>query len=138
MKKINYISVVVLMAILSGCATPIDPALVKQHEAFVQRMQTRVIETNDRSIVTRGMILALQDLNFIINQADAERGVISAKKFGEYPIELSVEIKPISESLVSVHGIARYHSKTIEDPALYDQIFSSLQKSVSRVVHPVD
>lgn len=138
MTKTYCVAAVLLMTLFGGCASQIDPALVKQREALIQRMQSRVYEASDKKLVARGMISTLQDMNFVINEADAELGAISAKKFGDYPIELSVTIKPISNSLILVHGNAQYHLKTIEDPALYQQLFSSLEKSVSLVAHPID
>jgi len=138
MIKTYCVAAVLLMTLLGGCASQIDPALVKQHEALIQRMQSRVFETGDNKVVARGVIATLQDMNFVINTADIGLGAISAKKFGDYPIEISVTIQPMSNSLILVHGNARYQLKTIEDPAIYEQLFSSLEKSVSLVAHPID
>ena len=127
----RYVAAMSLIVFLSGCASQIDPALAKQHQLQLQEMQTAVFSTSDRSLVTRSIIIAMQDLSFIINSADVEQGIVSAKKFGAYPIAMTVSIQAISNQQISVHAIAQHKLKVIEAPALYEQFFSSLQKSLS-------
>ena len=124
-----------LTAIIGGCASQIDPALEKERQVRVQKMQTRVFNTNDRILLIRGVIAAMQDLNFIIDNANIDQGIITAKRFGHYTIEMMVTIQPISDKQILIHGIARYDLKTLEDPLLYEQFFSSLQDSVNLDAH---
>jgi hypothetical protein len=138
MTESRYIAAILFIALVSGCATPIDPAQVKLHQLQVQRMQTRVVDTNNRRSVARGVIATLQDLGFVIDNVDIEQGVIAAKKFGSYPIEMTVTIQSISDKQVLVHGIAQYNLKTIEDPVLYERFFSSLQESLPLAPRPGD
>jgi PBP1b-binding outer membrane lipoprotein LpoB len=135
MTDMRYIAAILLISFISGCASQIDPALVKQRQLQMQRMQTRVFDTNDRKTVTRGVIATMQDLDFIINNLDVEQGIVSAKRFGTYPIDMTVTIQPISSKQILVHGIAQYNLKTIEDPFLYEQFFSSLQKLLPFASH---
>ena len=93
-------------------------------------MQARVFDTNNRSGLVRGVIAAMQDLSFVIDNADAQQGIIAGKKYGDYPIEMTVTVQPISSRQILVHGIAQYNLKPIEDPFLYEQFFSSLQEYV--------
>jgi hypothetical protein len=130
MITMRYLATILLVSFISGCASQIDPALVKQRELQVQRMQTRIFDTNNRSGLVRGVIAAMQDLSFVIDNADAQQGIIAAKKYGDYLIEMTVTVQPISNRQILVHGIAQYKLKTIEDPFLYEQFFSSLQEYV--------
>jgi hypothetical protein len=127
MTGIRYFAAALLVCFIGGCASQIDPAMEKQHQLQIQRMQTKVFDTNNRKGVTRGVIAALQDLDFVINNLDTEQGIVVAKKFGTYPIEMTVTIQPVSNEQVLVHGIAQSRLKTIDDPFLYEQFFSSLQ-----------
>jgi hypothetical protein len=136
MNGVRYIAAILLIAFISGCASQIDPALLKQHQLQLQRMQTRVFDTHDRNAVTRGVIAAMQDLDFIIDDADARQGVVAANKFGPYPIKMTVTIQPISDKQILVHDIAQYNLKTLEDPFLYEQFFSSLQEFLPFEAHP--
>lgn len=124
-----------LTTIISGCASQIDPALEKERQVRVQKMQTRVFNTNDRILLIRGVIAAMQDLNFIIDNANIDQGIITAKRFGHYTIEMMVTIQPISDKQILIHVIARYDLKTLEDPLLYEQFFSSLQDYVNLDAH---
>ena len=126
----RYVAAMSLIAFLSGCAAQIDPALAKQHQLQVQKMQTAVFSTSDRTLLTRSIIMTMQDLSFIINSADVEKGIVSAKKFGDYPIAMTVTIQAISTQQILVRAIAQHKLKDIEAPALYEQFFSSLQKSL--------
>lgn len=127
MIEMHKFGILAIMAFIGGCASQVDPAALKRHQLEVQRMQTRIFDTNDRKELVRGVIGAMQDLNFIINNADVQQGIVTAKKFGPYPIDMTVTIQPVSNRQMLVHGIAQYKLKTIEDPALYGQFFSSLQ-----------
>ncbi len=127
---LRYLATILLVSFISGCASQIDPALLKQRQLQVQRMQTRVFDTNDRTGLVRGVVAAMQDLKFIIDNADIQQGIIAAKKYSAYPIEMTVTVQPISSKQILVHGIAQYNLKPIEDPFLYEQFFSSLQEYV--------
>lgn len=128
MTGFRYIAAILLIAFISGCASKIDPAKVKQHQLEVQRMQTAVFETHDRKVVTRGIVAALQDLDFIISEADAEQGLVAAKKFGTYPITMTITTQPISSKQILIHAIAQSNLKTLEDRALYEQFFATVEK----------
>ena len=133
MIAMRHLATILLVSLLCGCASQIDPALAKQRQLQVQRMQTRVFDTNNRSGLVRGVIAAMQDLNFVIDNADAQQGIIAAKKYGDYPIDMTVTVQPISSRQILVHGIAQYKLKPIEDPFLYEQFFSSLQEYVPNI-----
>lgn len=126
----RYIASILLAALLSGCASQIDPATVKKHQLEVQSMQTATFDTNDRKAVVRAVIAALQDLYFVINNVDIRQGIVTAKKFGDYPIEMTITVQLISNKQILLHGIAQYKLTTIEDPVIYEQFFSSVQKSL--------
>jgi hypothetical protein len=124
MTSMRYLAAILLLAFISGCAEQIDPAKVRQHQLEVQRMQTRVFHDYGENAITRGIIAALQDLDFVINKVETEQGLIIAKKFGTYPIEMTTKIQSISSNQISVHAIARYNLETLEDPVLYEQFFA--------------
>jgi hypothetical protein len=133
MIAMRCLATILLASFICGCASQIDPALVKQRQLQVQRMQTRVFDTNDRLGLVRGVIAAMQDLSFVIDNADAQQGIITANKYGDFPIEMTVTVQPISSKQILVHGIAQYKHKPIEDPFLYEQFFSSLQEYVPNI-----
>lgn len=61
-----------------GCATvpPPDPA----SPLLVRQAQTRIIETAESRLVVKAAISALQDEGFVIREANAELGLVTAVK----------------------------------------------------------
>ena len=130
------IGTLLLAALLAGCAAEkVDPALEMQRQAQLQRMQTRTYDTRDKNLVIRGVIAAIQDLNFVIVNADVAQGIVIAKKFGAYPVDLTVSVQAISDDQMLVHGIAQSNLKTIEEPLLYEQLFSSFEEFTPSLAH---
>ena len=121
-----------LLAALSlfGCATPNSHILEGGSQVELRSYQSRSFDTADKVLVVRNVISTMQDLSFVIDNADAQQGIIAGKKYGDYPIEMTVTVQPISSRQILVHGIAQYNLKPIEDPFLYEQFFSSLQEYV--------
>ncbi len=130
MTATRFIIAIVLAATLGGCAQQIDMAKVKQHQLEVQKMQTLVFDTNNKNAIIRGVIAALQELDFLISNADTEHGMITAKKFGTYPIDMTVTIQTVSSTRILVHAIAQNNLNTLEEPALYDRFFTTLKSYI--------
>jgi len=130
MTATRFIIAIVLAATLGGCAQQIDMAKIKQHQLEVQKMQTSVFDTNNKNAIIRGVIAALQDLDFNISNADTEQGLITAKKFGTYPIDMTVTIQTVSSTQILVHAIAQNNLKTLEESALYDRFFTTLKSYI--------
>lgn len=122
-------------ALMGGCASQIEPAIAERHQAIIQSMQSRVFETGDVIRVSKGAILALQDMNFVINAASTAQG-IAATKPGAYPITLGVTINALPGSRAGMHITAQYDHKIIEDPALYEKLFSAIGKTLNLVASP--
>ena len=134
MTAIRYVAIILLAAgLLGGCATPVDPMQAKQRQLQLERMQTKVIDTRDRNALLRGVITSFQDLNFVIANADSVEGSVVAKKYGAYPIVMTVTVEPLSNTQIKVRGIARHEAEVVEDPFLYEQFFSSLQSFIPPV-----
>ena len=124
------------LSLLGGCASHLDPALAKEHQAQLQRTQSRLFDTNDSKLIIRSTLSALQDFGFIIDKVEPELGTVTAAKFGKYPMSMTITVKTVSKTQTLVRGDAQYNSETIEDPAVYQQFFDALQKSLALAAHP--
>ena len=109
-----------------------------KNQLALRSMQTRVFETNDKNIMTRTVIATLQDLNFVIDNADGDLGTVSATKFDGYQIKMTVTIRPKSKTMMTVRASARYNLKPIHNPVLYQDFFTSLSKSLFLTANRVD
>jgi len=136
MSRARPFAALLCLALLGGCVSQLDPALVKEHQTQLQRTQSRLFDTNDNKLVIRGALSALQDFGFIIDKVDPELGTVTAAKFGKYPMRMTITVKSVSKTQTLVHGDAQYNSESIDDPAVYQQFFDALQKSLALAAHP--
>jgi hypothetical protein len=101
-------------------------------------IQTRVFDTNDKKMVTRNVVATLQDLNFVIDDADAELGTVSATKLSRYQVKITVQVRPKSDTQMIVRANARYNLEQIDDPQIYQDFFSALGKSLFLTANAID
>ena len=139
MKYLKLTFTTALIAILSACATTHDARILQSgNQVELRNMQTRSFDTDDKNIVVRNVISTLQDLNFVIDKADAELGTVSATKLNGYKIRMTVTVRPQSEESVLVRANAQYNLQSIENPVIYQDFFSALSKSLFLSANSVD
>lgn len=74
-----FISILfVFITLLYGCAT--TPTAPPQTQLQIREYQTRTYETHDVKLVMKAMLNALQDDFFIVKNADADLGLLTATK----------------------------------------------------------
>lgn len=134
--------VIMLSAILLGaCTSTTDTRIFDLgDETQLQRRsyQSRAFETTDKEKVMRATISTLQDLGFVIDQANFNLGTVSATKLDGHRIVITVSIRPKGETMMQVRANAQYNLQPIEDPVHYQNFFNSLEKSLFLAAHAVD
>jgi hypothetical protein len=130
MNLTRSISLMLLSLILVSCASPDSRILEGEDQVKLRSMETRVFDTSDKNAVIRGVISTLQDLNFVIDQADADLGTVSATKLSGYQIKITVTVRPKSANQMTVRASAQYNLKAIADPTVYQSFFTALSKSL--------
>lgn len=130
MKSFKIVALSVVMMFASGCATQNSRVLEGGNQVELRSMQTRSFDTGDKNTVVRNVISTLQDLDFVIDQADAELGTVSATKLSGYQIRMTVTARAKSASSVVVRASAQYNLKPIEDAVMYQDFFGALSKSL--------
>lgn len=127
-----------LLVTLAGCATQNSRVLEGGNQVELRSMQTRAFDTSDKTMVVRNVISTLQDLSFVIDKADADLGTVSATKLSGYQIRMTVTVRPRSPTQQLVRANAQYNLKAIEEPEVYQDFFTNLQKSLFLTAHNVD
>ena len=128
-----------------GCQTNSrDQALaMTKSQVALRSIQTRTFETDDREKMLRAVMATLQDLEFVLDKADATLGTVSGTKFGKhrkkfYRVRMTVTVRPRGETRLLVRANAEYERQAIEHPKPYQDFFAALQKSMFLTAHQVD
>jgi hypothetical protein len=80
----------------------------------------------------------LQDLGFVIDQADAMLGTVTATKLNRYQLRITVSLRPRGEKQLLVRANCQYQDAPVYDPEPYQQFFASLEKGMFLAAHQVD
>ena len=128
---------------LAGCETPASNAALMTSESQVKlrSIQSRAFDTMARQKTLRTVMATLQDLSFIIDDADAEVGTISGTKFGKtemgrhYALRMTVSVRPRGEKQLLVRANALYGTQAVMEPGPYQDFFAALQKTMFLDAH---
>ncbi len=124
---------------LSACThQPNAEIMAGANQVELRRYQTRVFDTADKVKMMRTVIATMQDLGFIIDRADDELGSVTGTKMSGYQIRMTVITSESGENRLKVRANAYYHNRAIEDPAPYQDFFTSLGKALFLTAHQVD
>lgn len=126
-----------LIGAFAACASPNPKEVLGGGDAQLKNrsMQTRMFETSDKRLVLRTVIATLQDTGFMIEQADATLGTVSARKFfldrdAPADIRMMVTVSPRDSRQMLVRANADFNNKLIDDPVVYQNFFVALSKAL--------
>jgi len=123
-----------LILFTSACTTTHHGALENDSaKSQVQKRdyESRVFDTKDKMRIMQSVVATLQDLNFVINKADVELGIVSAVKYEhnrEY--KMTVLVRARGTSQIVVRANASVGSAAIEDPQAFQNFFKSLSQAM--------
>lgn len=136
---IRKIALLVGLACITGCAatTPVDIS-GNNSQLEARQIQTRQYDTLDKTLTMRSVIATLQDLGFTLDQADAELGTITATRYHEATMRMTVTVVQRDKGKVSVRVNARIGESAIKDAQTYQDFFVVLDKAMFLTSHSVD
>ena len=136
---INKVSLFLGIFCLASCATttPVDVS-GSGSQLQARQIQTRQYDTLNKALTMRSVVATLMDLGFTIDQADAELGTITATRFHEYTMRMTVTVVQRGEEKVSVRANARIGENAVTDAATYQDFFVALDKSMFLTLQRVD
>ena len=127
------------LLLIAGCAstTPVDiSGSGTQLES--RQIQTRQYDTLDKALTMRSAVATLQDLGFTIDQADAELGVITATRYDQYTMRMTVTVVQRGNERVSVRANARIGENPVTDAETYQDFFVALDKAMFLTLQHID
>ncbi len=80
----------------------------------------------------------LQDLGFVLDEADSILGTVTATKLSGYALRITVSVRPRGEKQLLVRANCQYKNAAVVDPEPYQQFFASLEKAMFLAAHQVD
>ena len=139
MKIVSRSSIVLIIAAVCGCATTQQQLLDSDSsQVELRSIQTRAFDTTDREKTLRTVIATLQDLGFVIDEADETLGSVTATKLNRYALRMTVTVRPKGEKQLLIRANAQYETTPVVDSVPYQQFFAALEKSMFLAAHQVD
>ena len=123
-------SLIVLLTICSCGARQRNILQAEESQVKLRSIQSRVFDTNDRKLLLRTIIATLQDLGFVIDDAEETLGTVTATKLKRYVLRVTVSVRPRGDAQMIVRCNAQYNLQTVEDPEPYQQFFTALSKGL--------
>ena len=132
--------IVVSVLVLAGCQTNSRDQVLATSESqlALRQIQSRTFDGTDRNTMLRTIIATLQDLSFVIDEADERLGSVSGTKLDGYYLRMTVSIRPKGETQLLVRANAQYNRTAVDDPEPYQRFFAALEKSTFLTAYQVD
>lgn len=139
-KHENILLVLLLVLIFAGCQNTARRAFdSNESQVQLRSIQTRSFDTTDKKKMMQTVISTMQDLDFVIDKADALLGAVTGSKFiGNKIVVMTVTTRSRGETQLLVRVNARCGIQTVEDPETYQDFFVALGKSLFLAAHQVD
>ena len=136
MKSLFGTAVVALL--LGGCASNNAAITDGGSQVQVRQIQTREYDTLNKRDTLRSILATLQDLGFVIDNADYDLATITATKLQDYQIRMTVTVRERNTERLAVRANARFNDQLIDDPHAYQDFFAVLDKAMFLTMHEID
>lgn len=134
------VSIAVMMLTLCGCSGFSVPSVSPINSpSSLRSYQSRKYDTVTRDVISNAIMVTLQDLDFLTDQADLDVGFITATKVqGSNSLKMTITITEKADNVFVVRSIILLHLKlflkvrrtVINDPKEYQSFFTALNRSL--------
>ncbi len=138
-RAISLVVTVLLVLSLSACWPPPLVGVLGEtgNTLTIRSIQTREYDSKNPVVVMRAVISTLQDLDFVIDQADSRLGLVTATKVHQYRLRITVLVEALTKGRVQVRASCHMGAYRLSDagpvsePEPYQEFFASLGKNLS-------
>jgi len=137
----KYVPLAILLVLFAfaSCSAPTAAVASSEVQLVIRQSQTREYEQISKKQAMRASIATLQDLSFILDKVDADLGAISASKYrGGISVKATAIIREKAPMVVSVRINLTYGERTVENPLIYQDFFTMLDKSLFLVKNQIN
>ena len=134
----RYLTILVATSMLMACASRNTAITEGGSQVHTRQIQTREYDTLDKRDTLRAVLATLQDLGFVIDNADYEMATVTATKLQDYQLRMTVTVKSRDDTRLAVRANARFNDQPIDDPMSYQDFFTVLDKAMFLTLHGVD
>lgn len=140
MSCLSVAALVLLIGAGSVSCTSSKGQLLATDETQLQlrSIQTRAFDTTDKETTLRTVMATLQDLGFVVEEANLMLGNVSGTKLDKYELRMTVTVRPRGETQMVVRASAQYQLTAVTDPEPYQQFFAALEKAMFLTAQQVD
>ncbi len=131
-------SALMLGACQSARTRSLPDIVTGQNQLELRDYQTRTFDTADPQQTLRVVIATLQDLGFVIDQANADLGAVSGSRPGRHQMRITVTVRPRGATQMLVRANVHTRRAEITDPRQYQEFFAALEKAMFLKAHEVD
>ena len=131
-------TLLIMVWLIGGCATTGPNVTGATSQLQTRQIQTRQYETLDKNMTLRSVIATLQDLGFVIDDANPNLGTVTATRLHKYPMRMTVAVVNKGEKQVSVRVNARIDENSVTDARTYQDFFTALDKAMFLTLNKVD
>jgi hypothetical protein len=111
---IKKITIIFLMLAVCACAAKQRNILeASESQVRLRSIQSRVFDYADRNRMLRTIIATLQDLGFVIDDADENLGTVSGTKRSGYSLRMTVSVRPRGDKQMIVRSNAQFNLQTV-------------------------
>lgn len=143
--RVVQLAMIVFLGLgVGACGTSREQLLAAtSSQVQLRSMQTRAFDTTDHEKTLRTIIATMQDLGFVVDNANYTLGTVSGTKldrqgFQNYTLRLTVTIRPRGATQLSVRANAQYNLLEVDDPEPYQQFFAALGRALFLEAHQAD
>lgn len=134
----TWISISILMPLVACTMPQAADVTGQQSQLEVRQIQTREYQAADKRMTLRSTIATLQDLGFVIDDADLELGVVTATRHRGRTMRMTVTARERPGERIAVRANARLGENGIDDAQTYQDFFVALDKAIFLTRNRVD
>ncbi|MFQ5992922.1 MAG: hypothetical protein ACE5NA_10850 [Nitrospiraceae bacterium] len=117
--------------VLAACGTSKKELLAtSQSQLQLRSIQSRAFDTTDREFTLRTVIATMQDLGFVIDDANSTLGSVSGTKLDNFRLRMSVTVRPRGTTQLLVRAGMQFNQRHVDDPEPYQQFFVALGRAM--------